>query len=114
MRPGDDVVGYSVRGGLGDIAVDVRGKAIYMPFNGRVQPEEGFDSQCVILSSPEVPAYLFRICGLRKPRLGEQRQGDSIGSGEVVAFATLRKQTDGTWAMVEPAKDLLVRFLSKS
>jgi hypothetical protein len=113
VRPGDEVAGYPVQGGLGDIAVDVRGRTVYMPFNGRVQPEEGFDNQCVVLSSPEVPAYLFRICGLRNPNLGEQRQGDSIGSGDVVAFATLRKQTDGTWAMVEPAKDLLAQFLSK-
>lgn len=112
LRPGDQIAGYQVQSGLGDIAVDLRGRSVYMPFDGRVQPEEG-TAACVVLSSPEVPAYLFRICGLEQPQLGEQTQGQAIGSGQVVAFATLRKQTDGTWAMVEPAQDLLTQFVRK-
>lgn len=113
LRPGDEVAGYQVQSGLGDIAIDLRGSSVYMPFDGRVQPEEGAAAPCVVLSSPEVPAYLFRICGLKQPQLGAQTQGQAIGAGQVVAFATLRKQTDGTWAMVEPAQDLLTQFVRK-
>lgn len=113
LQPGDELAGYPVQSGLGDIAVNLGGKSVYMPFDGRVQPQEEAPDRCVVLSSPEVPAYLFRICGLSKPQLGEQQQGDPIGTGNVVAFATLRKQTDGTWAMVEPAKDLLTQFLTR-
>jgi hypothetical protein len=113
VRPGDEIAGYLVQSGLGDIAIHLRGNSVYMPFDGQVQPDANSETFCVILSSPEVPAYLFRICGLTKPKLGELRQGEVIGSGQTVAFAALRKQTDGTWAMVEPAKDLLAKFLSK-
>ncbi|HEY9878024.1 MAG TPA: hypothetical protein V6D29_06185 [Leptolyngbyaceae cyanobacterium] len=113
LQPGEDLAGYPVQSGLGDIALDLKGRSVYMPFRGRIQPEADTKARCVLLSSPEVPAYLFRICGLNQPRLGEQSQGEAIGSGRIVAFATLRKQTDGTWAMVEPAKEMLAQFVSK-
>jgi hypothetical protein len=112
LQPGDRLAGYQVQSGLGDITVDLGGKAVYMPFEGQVQPAEGNDL-CVIVSSPEVPAYLFRLCGLRQLKLGDRPQGDPIGSGDTVAFATLRRQADGTWAMVEPAKELLEQFLDR-
>jgi hypothetical protein len=113
MQPGDTLAGYRVRSGLGDIAVNLNGETLFMPFDGTVQPQEDKEDLCVILSSPEVPAYLFRLCGIKQPRLGDRNQGDPIGSGDVVAFATLRRQADGTWAMVEPAKELIEQFLEK-
>jgi hypothetical protein len=113
LQPGDRLAGYSVQSGLGDITVDLQGNRVFMPFDGQVQPAEGNADQCVILSSPDVPAYLFRLCGLRQVKLGDLAQGDPIGSGNTVAFATLRRQADGTWAMVEPAKELLAQFLDR-
>jgi hypothetical protein len=113
LQPGDRLSGYQVLSGLGDITVDIQGNRIFMPFDGQVQPAEGNVDLCVILSSPEVPAYLFRLCGLRQVRLGDLAQGDPIGSGNTVAFATLRRQADGTWAMVEPAKEMLAQFLDR-
>lgn len=113
LQPGDRLAGYSVQSGLGDITVDIQGNRVFMPFDGQVQPAEGNADQCVILSSPDVPAYLFRLCGLRQVKLGDLYQGDPIGSGNTVAFATLRRQADGTWAMVEPAKELLSQFLDR-
>jgi hypothetical protein len=101
-----------VQSGLGDITVDIQGNRVFMPFEGQVQPAEG-NSLCVIVSSPDVPAYLFRLCGLGQVRLGNLAQGEAIGSGNTVAFATLRRQADGTWAMVEPAKELLSQFLDR-
>jgi hypothetical protein len=60
-----------------------------------------------------VPAYLFRLCGLNKPHLGAVSQGDVIGSGKLLLFAALRKQPNGTWAIVEPAKGILERTLKR-
>jgi hypothetical protein len=113
LQPGDNLAGYQVQSGLGDIAIDLRGKQMYMPFDGEVQPEAGKEDLCIMLSSPEVPAYLFRLCGIKQPKLGMRRQGDAIGSGNVVAFSAMRRQADGTWAMVEPAKEMLAQFLNK-
>jgi hypothetical protein len=113
LQPGDNLSGYQVQSGLGDIAIDLKGKPLFMPFDGEIQPEDGNEDLCVILSSPDVPAYLFRICGVRQPKLGVRNQGETIGSGRVVAFAAMRRQADGTWAMVEPAKEMLAQFLDK-
>ncbi|WP_225885413.1 hypothetical protein [Leptolyngbya sp. KIOST-1] len=113
LQPGDRLAGYQVQSGLGDITLDLQGKRVFMPFDGQVQPAEGKVDVCVILSSPDVPAYLFRICGLRQAKLGDLTQGDPIGSGNSVAFATLRRQADGTWAMVEPAKEMIAQFLTQ-
>jgi hypothetical protein len=113
LQPGDRLAGYQVQSGLGDITLDLQGNRVYMPFDGQVQPAEGNVDLCVILSSPDVPAYLFRVCGLRQAKLGDLPHGESIGSGNTVAFATLRRQADGTWAMVEPAKEMIAQFLGR-
>ena len=49
------------------------------------------------------PIY-FACAGLSVLSWAIRSQGDPIGSGDVVAFAAMRRQADGTWAMVEPAK----------
>ncbi|NEQ31045.1 MAG: hypothetical protein F6K04_08580, partial [Leptolyngbya sp. SIO4C5] len=61
---------------------------------------------------PEVPAYLFRLCGLKNARLGDIKAGNQVGTGETLQFAALRKQPDGSWALVEPAVDVLERTVS--
>lgn len=114
LQPGDTLAGYQVQSGLGDISINVDGKTLYMPFDGTVQPQQDLEDLCVVLSSPDVPAYLFRLCGVNNPRFGDRNQGDTLGNGNIVAFATLRRQADGTWAMVEPAKELIEQFLEKS
>ncbi|MBD2459471.1 hypothetical protein H6G89_00295 [Oscillatoria sp. FACHB-1407] len=110
LQPGDQVAGRRIAGSLGDITVDLDGGKIYAPFDGLVQPNdlEG----CVVFSSPEVPAYLFRWCGVRQPKLGEVKRGEAIASADYLEFAALRRQPDGKWAMVEPASDILQRTLS--
>ncbi|NMF85464.1 hypothetical protein E1H13_19400 [Nodosilinea sp. P-1105] len=113
LQPGDRIANYQVHSGLGDVALDIRGNRLYMPFGGQVQPASGHGEDCVVVSSPEVPAYLFRLCGLRQTRLGDRRQGDTVGQGDIVALATLRRQADGTWAMVEPAKEMIEQFLTQ-
>jgi len=111
LQPGDSIGGYSVVSGLGDISIALNGKSVYSPFNGRSQKDP---RNCLIFSSPDVPAYLFRLCGLSDLRLGQTNQGDALGNGSLVQVATLRKQPDGTWAIVEPSKPIIERILSKS
>ncbi len=110
LQPGDTIGDRSVVGGLGDISVALDGHNVYAPFDGRTQLDK---RRCLFFSSPDVPAYLFRLCGLSDPRLGSVSQGDAIGSGQLLQFAALRKQPNGTWAIVEPAKSILERTLKK-
>ncbi len=109
LQPGDSIVGRKVLGGLGDISIALDGSSVYAPFDGKTQ----FDQRrCLLFSSPDVPAYQFRLCGLDNPRLGEVNQGDSLGRGQHLEFAALRKQPNGTWAIVEPARSVLERTLT--
>lgn len=110
LQPGDRFDGRLVLGGLGDISIALDGSSVYAPFNGKIKPER---RGCIVFSSSEVPAYLFRLCGLNRPRLGMVNQGDAIGRGRSLQFAALRKQPNGTWAIVEPAKAILRRTLTK-
>ncbi|MGF1537031.1 MAG: hypothetical protein ACFB4J_11195 [Elainellaceae cyanobacterium] len=109
LQPGTVIAERQVVGGLGDISIALNGGSVYAPFGGSLQPD---GQGCAIFSSPDLPAYLARLCGLRRMRSGNLQAGDRIGSGQMLHFAALRKQPDGTWAMVEPSRDLLSRFLS--
>ncbi|WP_088890814.1 hypothetical protein [Leptolyngbya ohadii] len=111
LQPGDTIANYAVVAGLGDISIRLGGNSVYAPFDGEVQKNV---ADCVLFSSADVPAYLFRLCGLNQPRVGTITQGQAIGSGEFVHIATLRKQPEGTWAMVEPAQDILEKLLGNS
>ncbi|RMF67656.1 MAG: hypothetical protein D6742_07015 [Cyanobacteria bacterium J069] len=108
LQPGRAIAGHRVLAGLGDISIDLAGGKVYAPFDGQVQPTAG---DCVVFSSPEVPAYLLRLCGLRQSSLGRVSEGQALGRSEALHFAALRKQTDGRWAMVEPSTSLLERLL---
>ncbi|MBW4654536.1 MAG: hypothetical protein KME20_16080 [Kaiparowitsia implicata GSE-PSE-MK54-09C] len=110
LQPGRDVAGYVVTGGIGDVSLNLRGGAVMAPFDGEVQ--QGQPSNCVLFSSRELPAYLLRLCGLQPPRIGAVRRGEVIGTGRSLHFAAMRKQPDGTWALVEPSLSLLDQTLS--
>ncbi|WP_225886595.1 hypothetical protein [Leptolyngbya sp. PCC 6406] len=110
LQPGSEVGGYRVMGGLGDVSIELEGKPVHAPFDGKVQPT---DHDCVAFTSPEVPAYLFRLCGLRRPRLGNVQAGDPIGKGAILQFAAMRRQPDGTWALVEPSVGILERTVGE-
>ncbi|NEQ47758.1 MAG: hypothetical protein F6K00_31200 [Leptolyngbya sp. SIOISBB] len=112
LQPGSEVGGFKVMGGLGDISIDVQGGKIKAPFDGQLQPTDS--ETCVAFTSPEVPAYLFRLCGVTKPRLGDVAAGQVMGRSQVLQFAAMRRQPDGQWAIVEPATDILEKTLGKS
>ena len=108
LQPGDTVADFTIVGGLGDISVAVGGKSIRVPFDGEIQQNQ---SGCILYSTDAVPAYLFRLCGVKNPRLGKLKQGEVIGSVDYLQFATLRRQPNGTWAFVETSKDILEKLL---
>jgi hypothetical protein len=112
LESGDRVGGHLVTGSLGDISVQLRGTRLHAPFTGQVErASKGF--HCIYFSSPEVPAYLFRYCGVRRPRLGVLQAGEVMGRGNQIHFATLRRQPDGAWAIVEPSDSVLEQTLNQ-
>lgn len=108
LKIGDRVSGYEVTGGLGDISIALNGGSVYAPFTG----ETAMDQRgCLYFETPEVPAYKFRFCGVMNPKIGTVQIGDVIAKAGILQFAALRKQPNGTWAIVEPAKSLLEKTL---
>lgn len=109
LNPGDEVDGNLVAGSLGDISLFLKRGKVSAPFDGELDPSE--TKQCALYSTPEIPAYLFRLCGLEKFNYGEVKAGEPMGKGDYLSFATLRRQPDGTWIIVEPAKGVLEKVL---
>lgn len=112
LAPGDSIEGFAVVAGLGDISIHVQGKSVHAPFQGNVELA-ATGGNCIFFSSPEVPAYLFRYCGFARPQLGQVRAGQKIGSANFLHFATLRRQPEGTWIIVEPSTNVLERSLER-
>lgn len=110
LEPGDLIADQLVVGSLGDISIQLKRQPLRAPFLGKVEPST--IDQCVIYSTPEVPAYLFRFCGLKRPKFGTIKAGQTIGGGSHIQFATLRRQPDGTWIIVEPSTGILERAIS--
>ncbi len=108
LKPGDEIEGSKVIGGLGDISIALDGKSVYAPSDGSTYIDE---KGCVYFAGSDTPAYLFRLCGLENPKLGKLEAGDAIATGKLLQFATLLKQSDDSWALVEPDKSLLQRTL---
>lgn len=109
LQPGDSVAGHRITGGLGDISIALNGANVYAPFPGNVQLYKS--DYCVLFSSPQIPAYLLRLCGLQHPKLGDVQQGEVIGQSDSLQFAALRRQPNGKWTMVEPSRSVLERTL---
>lgn len=110
LQVGNQVGHYRISSGLGDITLELDGDPVHMPFDGKLQP---VNDHCIALTSPEVPAYLFRLCGINRPTLGQRPQGHAIGRAQQLVFATFRKEPDGTWALIEPATELIEQFLTE-
>lgn len=112
LNPGDRISGSLVSGSLGDISLSLqKGVKIRAPFDGVLEPSE--IEGCDFYSTPEIPAYLFRLCGLSNVPYGDVREGRTLGKGNHISFATIRKQPDGTWIIVEPARGVLEKAIEK-
>ncbi|EKU96276.1 hypothetical protein Lepto7375DRAFT_0264 [Leptolyngbya sp. PCC 7375] len=110
LQVGNQVGDYRISSGLGDVTLELDGAPVRLPFDGKVQP---MDPHCIAITSPEVPAYLFRLCGINSPNLGQDNKGHIIGRAQQLVFAAFRKEPDGTWALIEPATDLIEQFLTE-
>ncbi|GAB4148452.1 MAG: hypothetical protein Fur0046_26930 [Cyanobacteria bacterium J069] len=111
LQLGSTVGKHRIAGGLGDISIEMKGDRVYIPFDGEVQANNV--AGCYIYSTPDVPAYIFRLCGLKSGKTGRVRSGDTLGTADYLHFAALRRQPEGTWALVEPSKEMLERMISK-
>ena len=112
LNPGDEISGSLVSGSLGDISLILdRGSRVTAPFDGLIEPTEL--KGCDFYSTPEIPAYLFRLCGLSQVDYGKVESGRTLGKAKNISFATLRKQPDGTWIIVEPARGVLEKAIKQ-
>jgi hypothetical protein len=110
VQPGDKIAGKNISGGLGDLSIELGGASVRSPFKGEVRRD---DQGYLFLSSPTTPGYLFRLRGLEGAKLGNIQAGDCFGHGQLLHFATLKQQSNGTWAVVEPAKKVLEEILKE-
>lgn len=111
LQRGDRINDQTVVSALGELAINLEGKPIYAPMRGEAKPDQ---SGCVLFAGTELPAYLFRFCGINVPKLGALRKGQTIGTANLLVFATFQKQQNGTWAFVEPSKSMLEQILKRS
>ena len=87
------------------------GKPVYAPVRGEVKSSS---NGCVLFAGTELPGYLFQFCGISTPKLGALRKGQPIGTADLLVFATFLKQSNGTWAYVEPSKEIVEQILKGS
>ena len=111
LQAGDRIAGYEVISGLGELSLELQGKAVYAPVRGKTSIDA---RNCVYFESPEIPNYQFRLCGLHNPHIGPLRQGEEIGTVNQLRFAALRQHPSGKWAIVEPSKQILEKILKSS
>jgi hypothetical protein len=111
---------YFVASGLGDISLEIDGMT-FAPVDGWVEGEFVSISQgnlqrnredCVIFSSPQMPAYLLKLCGLQRKNLGNIKQGKEIGktNGYLhISLLSYRKSENGkpVWMYVSPSPQLI-------
>ncbi len=108
LQPGDAIAGYAIASGLGDISIRLKGNSVYAPYEGETHLDK---RGCLYFETDNIPAYLFRFCGLESHTLGKVQAKQAIAKGELLQFAALRRQPDGTWAIVEPDKTFIERTL---
>ncbi|MEP0915368.1 hypothetical protein NC981_00935 [Leptolyngbya sp. DQ-M1] len=111
LQRGNRINNQTIVSALGELAIDLDGKPIYVPMSGEAKPDQ---AGCVLFAGTELPAYLFRFCGISSPTLGVLRKGQPIGTAHLLVFSTFLKQNNGTWAFVEPSKTMLEQILKGS
>ncbi len=120
VKAGDAIEKYFVASGLGDISLAMKGNVI-APLDGNI--EEKFvlisdgslirgTSDCVIFSSPQMPAYLIKLCGLKSRNLDLVEGGKPIGktNGYLhISLFSYRPHPDSgaMWVYVPPSPQLL-------
>jgi len=120
LQAGESIEGHRVVSGLGDLSVALKDE-VYAPADGIVYGRfvlisEGTVTQsqqdCLVFSSPQIPAYLLQLCGLDKRRLGFVKRGGVLGKAQGYLHLALLRH-DEQWVFVSPSPDLLKRLLRK-
>lgn len=127
IQAGELIAGQRVVSGLGDISLEFKG-AIAAPAMGVVERNFVLVSErtlirtppdCVIFSSPQMPAYLLKLCGLKQRQLGMVHQGFPLGktNGYLhMSLLSFRKDEDqvSKWIYVSPSSKLIEKLLRES
>lgn len=124
IEAGKVIAGQRVIGGLGDISLEFKG-IVKAPLTGYVEGEfvlvteedliEG-TRDCIIFSSPQMPAYLLKICGLTRRNLGSIDRGSPIGETggklhiSLLSFRKVAHQTN-KWIYVSPSETLIEQLV---
>lgn len=127
IQAGQSIAGHRVVSSLGDVSLEFKG-AIAAPAMGVVERNFVLVSDrtlirtppdCIIFSSPQMPAYLLKLCGLKQYHLGTVNQGFPIGktSGYLqMSLLSFRKDENqvSQWIYVSPSPKLIEKLLRES
>jgi len=127
VQAGNQIDRYPIVSGLGDISLKLSGEVL-APFDGYVKGKfvlvtDGNlirnTEDCVLFSSPQIPAYTSKICGLERRYLGRIEQGKPLGKtdGYVhVSLLSLRREGSDRvqWVYVSPSSEFLQRLVNQS
>lgn len=124
IQAGEYISGHRVIGGLGDISLEYDG-SVKAPVAGVVDSEFVLVSDsdliagtrdCVIFSSPQIPAYLLKICGLTERNIGPVDYDSPIGKADGslhLSLLSFRKDANQTsnWIYVSPSSKLIEQLV---
>lgn len=124
IQAGEYIAGHRVIGGLGDISLEYDG-SVKAPIDGVVDSEFVLVTDddliagtrdCVIFSSPQLPAYLLKICGLTERNIGPVDDGSPIGKTDGslhLSLLSFRKDANQTskWIYVSPSSKLIEQLV---
>ena len=121
LHTGDSIAGHTIVGGLGGLSIETK-QTIYAPSDGIVYGQFSFindgslvksQPDCILFSSPHLPAYLLQLCGLTQRNLGVVRRGQAVGKTKGYLHVALLRE-DGQWVFVSPSRELLKHLLRTS
>ncbi|WP_017661921.1 hypothetical protein [Baaleninema simplex] len=119
IAAGDEIAERRVVAAFGELSLRTSGK-VFAPFDGWANGQLVFvtdgtlrsmPSDCTVFSSPQIPNYLLRLCGLGRRHLGYRRLGEALGRADGylhVTLLTYRTEESGDlWVYVPPAASLV-------
>ena len=126
IQAGNEIAKPPIVSGLGDISLAFNGKAL-APVDGWVEGKFVLVSDgnllpgtpdCVIFSSPQIPSYLSKLCGLKQRNLGQVERGTPIGQTDghlhVTLFSSRKSEEEmPIWVYVSPSSQLLENLVSQ-
>ncbi len=128
VQIGDAIGTAEVIGSLGDVSLAHRGR-VFAPVDGWVEGnfvtivgDELLPSEpdCVLFSSPQLPSYLMKTCGLVQRYFGAVEAGQPIGrTGGALHVSLLSRRRDqaansdaeAEWVYVSPSPEFLAQAI---